>query len=743
MAIQLVAGQSIAADFTLLHPIESAGRDQLWLALQESTQERVQVEVLEDSIDLTRVQNSLDQYKALIHPNILPGYRVVEIEQGYCLISAYRRNLQPLSLKQPLTQLWPQLKVIVEALAYAHSLGFAHTRLTPNDCLVGDDGIVYVKGFGLPKAPGVYIAEDQHPSPQSDVYSIAQIIFACATGAPLSDQNQSLSTPIDSELDTLLRSMIAANPAERPNDFNALTDLLDGQAAQSIVQSVEFSRSSPDGHSESVASADSAAAQHRLPRERSVVSTPVALAGLAALIVFAGLLFLFLPEMTGTPTPATTQQAPVAATTTPAPAEAQVEQPTAPAPLELARLEELKKQGVDLAAELLRRQVEVEDIGGRLWAGERYDQSTELGLAGDEAYREEQFQVAVDNYQAGLELLEAVLAEADGVFSTNLSRGENALVNGDYETAVDAYAILTRIKPEDAELAAAKVRADNLEQVVRLSRDAEVLERNGDLGAALEKFQAANRLDGIWQSAKDGIARINLRLDRNRFQDEMSKGFAAIASGDFAVAKAAFHAAQDILPNSKEPLDGLQQIELAKVQADINELNEKIANLESAGDWQAAIPLYEEILAISPGLNPAMNGLARAQEQAELKATLTKYIEQPQLMKDDDELRAARNALVTATRAGDHFRELTRDLSHLVSLARLEIQVLLKSDQRTDVTVYQVQHFGEISETQFALVPGVYTFVGKRPGFRDVYQEIHIKGDVNPVVVNVVCSERI
>ena len=230
MAIQLVAGQSIAADFTLLHPIESSGRDQLWLALQESTQERVQVEVLEHVIDLTRVQNSLDQYKALIHPNILPGYRVVEVEDSYCLISAYRRNLQPLNLQQPLSKLWPQLKVIIEALEYAHSLGFAHTRLTPNDCLVGDDGTVYVKGFGLPKTPGAYIVADQNPSAQSDLYSIAQIIFACLTGAPLPDQlvDAALRDP-GHEHDDVLSALLGRGDGEHVRR----TPVLDGSTGRS------------------------------------------------------------------------------------------------------------------------------------------------------------------------------------------------------------------------------------------------------------------------------------------------------------------------------------------------------------------------------------------------------------------------------------------------------------------------------------------------------------------------------
>jgi tetratricopeptide (TPR) repeat protein len=746
MAIELAAGQTLAADFTLLHQIDTTGADNLWLAMQESTQERVQVEVLASPVDSARAQSALDQYQALIHPNILRGYRVFQHEGASVLVTGYRRNLVPLDLQQPLNLLWPQLKVIIEALQYAHSLGFVHGKLTPGQCMISDDGNIYLKGFGAPTASnGQYVPNDATPDARTDIYSIAQIIYTCLTGAPVTSPDQSLSTPIDPDLDSLLRSMIHPEPQARPGDFMSLIKLLDTQAEQSVVQSVEFSRADNTASMQRSATDEQAqqSNEHRLPRERRVVSMPVTLSALALLIVFASLLFVFLPQTAfeadqPSPAPASTDtKAAANANTAP---EAEV---ATPAPLELAKLEELKEQGVALAAELLRRQVEVEDIGGTLWAGDRYEASTALGIAGDEAYRDQQFQTAVDQYRAGIALLDEVLDEAETVFEENLAAGQQALLEGDFATAVSAYKILTRIKPEDTELAAAQQRADNLEQVVRHSRDGEVLERNGDLAAALDEYRAANQLDSKWQPAAEGIKRINRQLARNRFQDKMSEGFAAIASADFAAAEAAFNAAQTILPNSTEPLDGLQQIELAKVQAEVNRINQDINALEAVGNWQDAIPLYEEILGISPGLNPAIEGLAQARDKAELQTTLTRYIEQPQLMKSDDELDQAKAALVAATRSGEHFREQARTLSHLVALARLEVQVQLTSDGKTAVTVYQVAHYGEIEEAQLALVPGIYTFVGKRPGYRDVYQEIHIKGDINPVVVNVVCNERI
>ena len=62
--------------------------------------------------------------------------------------------------------------------------------------------------------------------------------------------------------------------------------------------------------------------------------------------------------------------------------------------------------------------------------------------------------------------------------------------------------------------------------------------------------------------------------------------------------------AQTILPNSTEPNDGLQQIALAKVQAEIRGLNQQIVELEKAGDWAEQFR-HENILNLAPGLTSA------------------------------------------------------------------------------------------------------------------------------------------
>lgn len=749
MAIQLVEGQTFAADYLLLHKLDGSAS---WLANYEPTHERVRISLLEISTPLESIQQGLDRFQALVHPNLLRTYRVAEFEGQIFVVSEYKRGLAPLNLSRKFIDLWPELKSIIAAVQYAHSLGFHHGRITPDRLLIDNEGTPYLDGFGLPSSPNSeqYLAPEtlgDNPrfSISADNYSIAQILHKLLTGEVWTEGSSSNSTPLDEGVQHLLLSMLAKNSNDRPNELSSLTSLLDeaGNQNNQKLSATHFDRAAPSPPV--AADPKGSVPVHTSPRDRSGISMPSVVLGLAALLVIAVGLFLLMPE-SDTTRPLAPQNPMVGQQPTPTKqnSELATQKPTVIAPLELAKLEELRKLGQNQASELLRLQVAVEDVGGRLWAGDRYDQSSELGIKGDEAYREEQLQLAVDLYAEGIALLTEVLAETEQVFSNNLNLGIDALDAGDYETAITAYKIITRIEPTDTELNAGLTRAMNLQQVLRLTEEAGAIERNGDLQTALATFKDAASLDPLWQAAGEGVARINNQRARHRFQDEMSAGFNLLAKGDHEAATKAFGRAQKTLPKSKEPLDGLQQIELAKTQNIIVDLNARAEALEVAGSWQEAIPIFEEILKVSPGLSSAVQGLTRVSDRAKLKGTLDKYVAQPHLMQNDDDLAEARSALLTAAQLNlDILKPTIQDLSHLISLARIAVDVLLKSDNRTDVTVYKVRQYGKISEAQLSLIPGVYTFVGKRTGYRDVYEEVNIKGDLSLVRVDISCTEKI
>ena len=761
MAIQLGEGQSFAAEYSLLHKLDSS---EAWLALHEPTQQRVRIALLDSSAmsSLAELRQNVERAQALIHPNLLRTYRISDYEGQLFVVAEYKKGLTPLDLSSSFKETWPALKMLISTIQYGHSLGFHHGKISPERLLVDSYGVPYLDGFGLPAGADAdaYLAPEaqganQHTSSASDIYGMAQVLYRAMTGSSWTVGENNSNVPLQDSIQHFLQAMLASGEDDRPDDFSSLIKLVEESAVPSQpVNATTFERAIEPAITETTAasSADASVANklHKLPRERNVKSTPVAIMGLVILIVLGLGLFLLLPG-TDTSSKASNESGSKAETVTATetnpsapPASPIVEAVADIAPLELAKLEALREQGKTLAAKLLRLQVEVEDVGGRLWAGERYEQSTNLGIAGDEAYRANEPQMAVDQYAAGIALLENVLTETEQVFDENLQQGISALDTGDYKIAIEAYKIITRIKPADVELAADLERALNLEQVLRLTAEAEVTERNGDLAAALKIFREASSLDALWLPTSEGVRRINNQIARNRFQDEMSQGFAALTMEDFDGARESFEQAQKILPGSKEPLDGLQQIELAKTQKVIFDLTAEAASLEAASRWQDAIPVLEQILEISPGLSNAELSLQRVREWAELNVALDSYLSQPHLMQDDVILANAKAALLKAARLNlDGLKGKVRDLSHLVSLARIDVNVILSSDGRTDVTVYKVGQYGKINEVQLSLIPGIYTFVGKRSGYRDVYQEIHIKGDTNPVRIELSCTEKI
>ena len=760
MAIQLVEGQSFAADYLLLHKLEGS---EAWLANYEPTHERVRISLLDTVASAAEIQADIDRYRPLVHPNLLRTYRVSEYEGQTFVVSEYKKGLAPLNLSAGFSELWNDLKPIIDAIQYAHSLGFVHGGITPGRLLIDSEGHAYLDGFGIPVSGAAtqYLAPElrspnPHSTASSDNYGIAQILHKILTGDLWSNSNNSNSTPLDSDVEHLLLAMLAQNASDRPDDFSSLVTVLDESANQTnqSLSATSFDRAAPSAPSEPTTppGAPTSIPAHTSPRDRTGISTPIVVMGLAILVVLAAGLFFLLPESTITrplapnnPTvDSSSQQSPNKASTPAVEVEVPGSTPLELAPLELAKLEALRKQGKSLATELLELQVAVEDVGGRLWAGDRYDRSTELGIQGDEAYRAELLAEAVDLYSNGIMLLKEVLAETEQVFTDNLNRGIEALESGDHDTAITSYKIVTQIRPSDPELAAGLIRATNLEQVLRLTTEAGVMERNGELTAALSAYKNAIDLDSLWLPAKDGAARINNRIARNRFQDEMSAGFNLLAEDNYAGAKAAFDRAQKILPNSSEPLDGIQQIELARTQKTIMDLTAEAEALEADSRWQAAIPIYEKILDTSPGLSSAVQGLTRVSERATLRESLDKYLSQPHLMQNDEDLATAKSVLLEAVRLDlDSLKPAIRDLSHLVSLARVKVEVVLNSDSRTDVTVYKIRQYGKITQTRLSLIPGVYTFVGKRTGYRDVYQEVNIKGDVSLVNVDISCTEKI
>ncbi|MBV1878101.1 MAG: protein kinase [Pseudomonadales bacterium] len=771
MPIQVVEGQQIAAKYTLQYPIATNVQWDCWLALDDRNNEQVLLKLFKEPLthdEINSIQHNIERQTSLLHSQVARTQAIDKFADTYFLSIQYIPSTRPLPQDLSFKTQWPFLRQIAECLNIAHSLGFAHGNLHPGNILINTANKVVITDFslGLPVNKGnINSDQDTYLSPQAnaglpadssdDIYSFAQLVtFALTRNIAQPGQDFTTTLPIADEFKQILTSMLQPSAYNRPVNFNSLIQVADNYA-QTIDDPVDpaaaaFNRT--DGTQSQGLTAHPGSENkisHTLPRERNTISSLTAVFGLVLLVGIAAGLFLYLPAMSPAIPSGTsnthTQPSKTTQAITPPGQLAPVSEPSI-GPLAEAKLKNLALKGKNLATELLRLQIKLEDIGGQIWAADAYQAVVASGLAGDDAYRENEFELAFSQYQQAIDALNSIIATKDATFERNQQAGQLALQQGKTLKAIEAFTILNAITPDQPEIKAWLLRAENLQQVKNLISEGQAIERDGDLAGALTQFEAALSLDGLWVDALTAVKRVKKQLAINAFNSQMSLAFTALNNKDFKAAQIAFEQAQSILPKSPEPQDGLQQVEIAKTQSEMSAhyaLAEQYGNEEK---WPRAIDEYETILSQIAGAVAATDGLANAARRLSLEKALQQYIAQPNLMYSDLELASAKKSLLQAARIsqpGPNLNQQINRLSHLISLARIPINVELISDNKTTITLLKHQNFGRLESTSLKLNPGIYTFVGERKGYRAVQQEINLLGGQRNAPILISCTERI
>ena len=79
----------------------------------------------------------------------------------------------------------------------------------------------------------------------------------------------------------------------------------------------------------------------------------------------------------------------------------------------------------------------------------------------------------------------------------------------------------------------------------------------------------------------------------------------------------------------------------------------------------------------------------------------------------------------------------------LLISALIPINIVIESDNLTDVNVFKVARLGKISSKSLTLKPGKYVITGARNGYRDVREEIIVSAADDGKRIRIVCTQTI
>lgn len=377
---------------------------------------------------------------------------------------------------------------------------------------------------------------------------------------------------------------------------------------------------------------------------------------------------------------------------------------------------------------------------------ETYADVLGLGKEADKLFLAEDFEAAISAYDKAMRRCEALTARIPTVLPKLLREGSNALDKARGSLAQRKFGAALKIDSTNKYATVGFRRARTIDRVTSLMASGSALEKRGRVALALTDYQEAARLDPLHEAAAAAVLRAGEKIKRAEFQELMTQGLRAFAKGDIPLSEEKFLKAKGFYPESREVQDALIQVEEKRRLARIRKLSEEATAAEKQENRSTAYDNYREILRIDPHIRVAAEGSKRMAKRIRLEKKMQYYLKHPESLLSDQGRKKATLTLYEAkelTGAGGRWDTMFSSFEEAVTLATTPVRAILKSDGATRVDVYRVGRFGPFQTKQLSLLPGTYTVVGHRKGFRDVRLALKVVPGREPVRQTVICRDQI
>ncbi|MEM9530737.1 MAG: hypothetical protein AAGA23_07445 [Pseudomonadota bacterium] len=689
----------------------------------------------------------LERLAACSHPAVVRRVSWVAEGESLFLVRPWIEGM-PAQLKTaPLEERLPLARRLAEALDALHAEGLGHGRVHPRNLIVDPDLKLKIVDPQL----------EATVPPLVDLVGLGQLLWTFE-----SDQ------PVETLSDAARAQILDEAAGERvlpPRLARLILRLLAGRVGtagevREELEDIQLSLSRADNQvlahwrSETIMPVQSGSEPQPAPAPATPAPAPAAeataspsrlplfLVSAAAALLLLALLFVvrFLPDRVAEPPPA------VVAEPEPDPAPPVAAAVPPPAPVDLEELLRQREATQAILDELINLQLELEEQKVEQWGERAFAAAAERAAEGDEPFREQRFLEAGDIYTEALDQLKSLAALRPLVLAEALERGQFALTSGDAAAAQEAFALALAIEPDNADALAGQARAETLDEVRSLLAEVRVARQAEDLTRARELLNQIVALDPATPGAAEQLAEVEQAIADERFRLAMSEGLGALNRGAWQQAREALGRAARMRPAARAPADALIELERRERDAAVAEGTGLAERSAAEERWEAAIKHYDDLLAADPNLRMAQEGRERAVERLDLDRRLLNLLNDPSQWWSQRGRTEAESLLYDAqgvATPGQRLADQIQRLSAEIERARQPQVVTLVSDNACQVVVYKVARLGQFERRELSLLPGRYTAVGTRDGYRDVRVEFLVSTQGIEAPVNLRCEEQV
>jgi len=762
-------GQEIAARFVLTRRLGGGEFAQLWQASDSRSNSVVALKLQRGSGPGAGLEEQFNALRGFDHPGLMRPRELVRDGEYPLLVMDLAASGDLASMRgHAWREFLPHLQRIAQALAYLHERGLVHGDVkASNVVLDGAAGarlidFANLAAIGAPRkstdpvssysvSPQQRAAQPARPG--DDIYAFGALLVEMLTGQPpgyATDMHGAQGTealipvqPAPPRLVALAQRCLRDSPNDRPASMREIDAELGavatGQAVAARVAPIltppptAADRLRPSWERTVSSPAPDAAQLQRQGFRSGVVVAAAVVLGLIAIALFI--------------VPAYRAPAPRAVAAASPPVATNSERETTPEPEpDLAALAGEKSTADDLRAGIATRLAALRNADSAAWAPAGTAAATTALASADELMQKREYSAAQVRFKALARDLSVLEAQRNAALQSALQRGQAALDHGDSQSATAAYAQALRINPENAAAVRGAHRATSLDAVNALLIHARDFEQQGRTAQAAAAYRQALALDADLPEAQRGAARTGGELQADQFGRAMARAYAAIDARHEAEARAALEEARHLKPDDPAIPRALAQLAATTAADQLAGALAQARAAAAAEHWQEALAQYQRALVLDATLVDARQALGVAAERARLDQDLEQLITHPERAYSDAVYAAAQATLQRAQAIPAPGPVLSRQISRVADLlgqAATPVNVLLRSDNLTTVTVYRVGALGNFAERALQLKPGRYVVVGTRTGYRDVRRELNVvPGGAAPVVV-IQCLEPI
>ncbi|HEX9708279.1 MAG TPA: protein kinase [Steroidobacteraceae bacterium] len=749
----LTPGLELGARFVLVRRLGRGGTAEVWLAVDRERGERVALKILDESFAgdaprMARLADEIARAQTLPREFTVAVHGIGQAEGRTFVVMEFLETGDLGQLRGRSFESWSRAADdVAAALEALHARGLVHRDLKCANVMLDGAGHARLADFGLAALAGSRVPAGGSPynaSPQQlrgepaqasdDLYAFGALLYELIAGHPPYypevTQDRVLHEPVPPLLprgvvpvgvrDLALR-LLAKSANERPASAAQVRAKLAAAAADEseIVQ--------PLAHA---LPADAAA---RGARHRWRLPIAIAVAVIAAVAAFIWL------------------QPRLSAGNTTLERDARIEAERQGQEKRSREEQRSAREAARILADAARIKFDAafKALDGRAaarWATAVFAQARDAGAHAEQRHAVGDYDAAAKSWDQGLARLAEIEKDLPGALKGALQRGERALAEAKTGAAREAFGLALAIEPDHAKASAGIERAARLDEALAAVDSALAEERAGRLAAAETGFRKALSIDGAVPGAKEGIDRLAARRTGDAFAAAMSRGFADLAAGRSDAARESFRQALALRPASQEARDAIAALEQGERASALQLLEARARSAESDERWDEALTAWREASALESSLESAREGIARAAPRAELQSRIEGLNRKPERLWDPEGRAEARNLLAAAAAAGNPRQRLagaTRELERLAAAAQSPVRLRLESDGLTQVVIYRVGQYGAFSTRDVELLPGRYTVVGTRNGYRDVRREVVLPPGAPVSAVVVRCEEPI